>query len=190
MSNKLEESEEFEESDELTKDRVVKYEFKVEDEAEEEEEEGDDEDDDSGLVEVAEEEFDDIVCAKKNKSILSILTFSIHLVTQLISLLICILNFRIIIDVTEVASVALRQFNRTIPIFVLECFMALKIVDVDFFSLVEKMFALFRKNSYSHWHMCRAIGLRNFFLNFPSEVFVFIYVNSFNFNSNLMVVSR
>jgi hypothetical protein len=152
----------------------------------------DDIDEDLGDGDV-EEENDEIVCTKKHKSILSILTFCIHLVTLIISLTIYILNSSIMVSINKAASMALTQFNGTPSILYLEnCIEVLKNFDFAF-NLIDFVYASyegFKNKSYSHWRVCRSLCARNLFLNLPSEVFVFMFVNSFNFSGILMVVSR
>ena len=159
-------------SDEKDEKRhAVKYEFDVEDEV----------------------ENDEIDCSKKPKSMLSILTLCIHLATLVVSITIYILNMSITVSIIKTASMALYQFNGTLSIFYLQLFMGLfKLLDFsyDIVDFVYKSFKRMKKQSYSNWPLCRSLSSRNLFLNLPSEVFVFMFVSSFNFNDILMVVSR
>ena len=159
-------------SDEKDENRhAVKYEFDVEDEV----------------------ENDEIVCSKRHKSKLSILTLCIHLATLVVSITIYILNMSITVRINKTASMALYQFNGTLSIFYLQLFMGLfKMLDFsyDIVDFVYKSYERMKKNSYSNWRLCRSVSSRNLFLNLPSEVFVFIFVRSFNFNDIFMVVSR
>jgi uncharacterized membrane protein len=142
--------------------------------------------------EEAEEENDEIFCTKKHKSMLAILTFCIYLATLIVSLTIYILNSSIVVSINKAASMALTQFNGAISIFYLENCIELKNFDFAF-NLIDFVYSSydgFKNKSYSHWRVCRSLCLRNLFLNLPSELFVFMFVDSFNFSGILMVVSR
>ena len=114
-----------------------------------------------------------------------------HASLQAISLTIVILNILIARDIHVVASIALSQFNdRTISKVRVESLGQLfKILHFCFdFSFISLGFSL--KQSYKHWHSCMLLAATNVCLNLPSEIFEYLFVNSFNYNSIRMVVSR
>ena len=126
-----------------------------------------------------------------NGSLFATLTFFFHASLQAISLTLVILNILIARDIHVVASMALSQFNdRTISKVRVESLGQLfKILHFCFdFSFISLGFSL--KKSYKHCHSCMLLAGTNVCLNLPSEIFEYLFVNSFNYKSIRMVVSR